>query len=107
MALKCWYWPSAVGLLQLVLRTDIFGILRQLNRFLCGVGSAACHDGHAPASLLYRYADDFTMFRYIYSRRFACSAHNANAIGLFSNMPIDQLAQRGVIDRAIGGKRRC
>ncbi len=41
------------------------------------------------------------MFFYVHGGRFAGGAHHANAIGAFGNVPVDELAQGGVIDAAV------
>ena len=51
--------------------------------------------------LLDRDADDFAMFFHVHRGGFTRGAHHADAIGAFSNMPIDQLAQRWVVNATV------
>ena len=91
--------------LQLAICANTFGELSQFDGFCCGVGAAASHDRHMAVfvggGLLDRDADDFAMFFHVDRGGLTRCAHHADAIGAFSNMPIDQLAQRRVVNAPV------
>jgi hypothetical protein len=87
--------------LQLAVGADLFGKAGQFDGFGCGVCAATGHDGCAASSLFNRYADDFAVFFYVDGRRFTRGAHDADAVGAFGNVPVDELAQGGVVHAAV------
>ena len=93
--------------MQLAVGAYAFGKFGQCDGFGRRVGTAARHDGHAPARLLNGCADDFAVFFNGDSRRFARGADYANAVGALFDVPVNQFAQAIVIDAAVCLKGRC
>ncbi len=91
--------------LQLAVGPDAARELRQLDGFGGGVGAAAGHDGHAFGGLFNRHADDFAVFFDRDGGRFARGADDADAVGAFGDVPVDQLLQRVDIQRAVPERR--
>ena len=71
-----------------------------------GVGAAAGHDGHAALGLFDRDADDLAVLLDVDRRRFAGGADDADAVGAFGDVPVDQPAQGGIVDAAVVVHRR-
>jgi hypothetical protein len=92
--------------LQLAVGADLLGEARQLDRFGGRIGAAAGHDGHAAGGLFDRHADDFLVLLDVHRGRFAGGADHADAVGAFGDVPVDQLAQRGVVHAAVVVHRR-
>ena len=92
--------------LQMAIGTDLFRKAGQLDRLGGGVGTTPSHDWHPPgtvlAGLLDRHADDFAVLLHVDCGRFARGTNHANAVSTFGDVPVNQLAQRGVVHRAIG-----
>ena len=91
--------------LQLAMCADFSGEFGQFNGFCGGIGAAARHDGNMTCgvfgSLFDRDANDFAMFFYVDGGRFAGGADHADAIGAFGDVPVDELAQAGVVHAAV------
>ena len=62
--------------------------------------------GHAALGLLDRDADDLAVLLDDDGRRFAGGADDADAVGAFGDVPVDQAAQGGVVDAAVFVHRR-
>ena len=87
--------------LELRVGADLLGELGQFDGFGSGVGTATGHDGHALGGLLHGHANDFAVLFHIHRGRFARGANDADAIGAFSDVPVDQFAQGGVVNATV------
>ena len=92
--------------LQMAIGADLAREFGQFDGFGCGVGAAAGHDRHAALGLFNRNADDLAVLLQVDGRRLAGGAHHAYAVRPLCDMPVDQLAQRGVIHTAVVVHRR-
>ncbi len=77
------------------------GELGELDGFGRGVGAGAGDDRHASGRLLRHDLDQLAVFIEIDGRRFTSGTHDDDAIGTFSNMPIDEAPQPGQIETAV------
>ncbi len=87
--------------LQLRVGAHLLGEAGEFDGLGRGVGAAAGHDGHALRSLFDGHADDLAVLLDVDGGRFAGGAHHADAVGAFCDMPVDQLAQGGVVHAAV------
>ena len=87
--------------LQLAAGADLARVLRQGDRLGGGVAAAAGHHRHPPGRLLHRHADDLAMLGHVHGRRLAGGADHADAVGALGHVPVDQPAQRVVVDAAV------
>ena len=72
-----------------------------LRRRRGAVGTATGHHRHAASGLLYRDTNDFAVFFHVHGGGFTGRAHDADAVGAFGNVPVDQFAQAGVVDATV------
>ena len=87
--------------LQLAVGAHTTGVLGQFDRFFGRIGAATGHDGHTFGGLFDRHADDLAVFFDIHRGRFARGTNDANAVGAFGDVPVDEFAQGGVVHAAV------
>ena len=88
--------------LQLAIGPHFLGKLSQFNGLSRGVGATTGHDGHSAGRLFHCNPNDFAMLFHIHRGGLSRGAHHANAVCALSNMPVDQLAQGGVVHLSVG-----
>ena len=91
--------------LQLAIGPYFLGKLSQFNGLSRGIGATAGHDGHFAGRLFHCNPNDFAMLFHIHRGGLSRSAHHANAVCALCNMPINQLAQGGVVHLSVGQQR--
>ena len=87
--------------LELAVGAHLARIAGQGDGFGGGVGAAAGHHGHATGGLLDGHADDFLVLGHGDGGRFARGADDADAVGAFGDVPVNEFAQRGVVHAAV------
>ena len=87
--------------LQRACGADPLRVPGQLDRLERRVAPRARHDRHAAGRAFHADADDLDVLFDVHRRRLAGRAHRHDAVGALGGVPVDQRAQRRVVDAAV------
>ena len=79
----------------------LLGVLGEIDRLLGRIGAGAGHDRDAAARLIDAPFHDFLVLVMGQRRAFARGADRDEPVGALGDLPIDQVAERFLVDRTV------